>query len=209
MIRSKLHIASYVLSVILLIAIAVVLVKYYQRNKAVMVSNDIMQCNDDIVFGNPDAEIAVVMYGNYQCSHCLHFMKEELPSLLKQKYNGKEFKLIFRFIPFEFNKKARDAYETAMCVNKYGDYQKFHEMLLFDFSLIYSNEYQELLNYIMMHNEAIASAVANHEFENKINQNITFLKERNLKGTPIFIINQKVYRGSIPINEFQSILNSL
>ncbi len=205
----KIHGVSYGISAVLLVAIVIKLVTYYSEKKEYEVGDSVINNSDDIVFGDSDAEISVVMYGNYQCSHCIHFLKEELPILLNEDYNGKKMKLIYRLVPFSVNKKVWEAYETAMCVNKYGEFQKFHEMLLFDFSLIYTDEYSELLNYIMIHNEAIASAVANHEFEDKLNENVTFLKEMGITGTPVFIINKKVIKGSIPLEKFQSILNSL
>ncbi len=164
--------------------------------------------DSDIIFGSLDAGESIYMYGNYRCIHCVHFFNEVLPDIEKKIFSEGKINLRFRVIPLIKNKKSIDAYSAAISVSKYGEYDKFHQMLLFNFNLVYSKNYEDLLNYILEHNEAIAQDYMSGNNILEIHRNIEEFKKCGFTGTPVFIFRNNIFKGEISIKRIESILNS-
>ncbi|MBN2164945.1 MAG: thioredoxin domain-containing protein [Marinilabiliaceae bacterium] len=161
----------------------------------------------DIVIGNTNASINIYFFGNYKCSFCTTFLKEDLPKILNQ-WNDK-VKFTIKLIPYSNTKQESDALKMAIAVNKYGNYQPYHEVLLKDANIIFSNDFQDYLFEIMKYNEAIATFFNKDSLiENYLNENQKLLKKMGIKGTPTYIIGNKIIKGYISHNELTEIINN-
>ncbi len=208
---SKTHFISYIISFVVLTLLVLKLVTYFQGENPMKLSIDtkITQEANDIVFGNNAAEISIIMFGNYKCSHCISFFKETLPTLVGNKHNKSDVKVVLKLVPLSEKVNELNVYSDALCIYRYGEYEKFHEMLIYDFNLVNTIEYDDLMQYISQQNEAIASCRTNNNNKAYIHANKEILKELGVKSTPTFIIEDRVYKGNKTLKEFQDILNEV
>ncbi len=209
--KNKNHIYIYVVSLILLIVIAIksyeLLNKREKKSDVEVLSTDIeLRSKNDIIFGNPKAELSVIVFGNYSCKFCSKFFKEVLPNLL-QEYKD-EIKIVLKPVPFSNTKEEMDALLMALSVFKYGNYESFHELLLKDSNVIYDKNYQEYIIEIMNLNQAIADNFSDDETRLYIERNRSLFKDLKLKGTPTFIIDHKIISGYLNIDKFKEIINN-
>lgn len=210
--KNRIRIASYVLSAFLIILIGIKLFsliksKVLQPNKEIVA--DVVKMSDgDIIFGNKMADKSIFMYGNYQCSHCINFFNETMPKLEKDYLNSGKVNLVYKIVPLSTSKVVLDAYKAALCINEFGDFEKFHAMLLYDFNLVYTDEYTQLINEVMSKNEAIAQCIFDGEYDALTNNKKDFLKLK-MKGTPTFVIDDVMIQGNIAYSKFTPLIDYL
>ena len=69
--------------------------------------------NNDIVFGNRDAQVVLIEYSSPTCPHCSYYHKNFFPKLKAKYIDTNKIAYVFRF--FIFNKQDLDAASLAMC----------------------------------------------------------------------------------------------
>ena len=86
--------------------------------------------DDDPVKGNPDAEIIVVEFSDFQCPFCSRFFDQTLP-LIEQNYidTGK-IRFVYRDFPIDsLHPNARPAHVAAECADEQGKFWEYHDVL--------------------------------------------------------------------------------
>ncbi len=154
-------------------------------------------CNQnegDIIFGDFNASKSLIVYFDYNCSFCKRFFDTSYDRLNEKYIKTGRLKLILRLVCSIGDKQAKDAYQTAICYSKNGEYQTLHDLLMHQSTVIYTEEFRKLRDDIMYNNEAIAECVLGSE-NKEINQNIKQFLMLKAGGTPTFIINNKVIVG--------------
>ncbi len=208
--KYKLRFYLYLISCILLVVLGIMTYGYIndksENQKISFISDDFSLNNgDDIILGNKNAHTHIYMFGNYQCHYCVKFFKEELSFILK-RYDGK-VNVILKLVPFSNTKEEQDALKMAISVFKYGNYMPFHNLLLKDPKVIYSDQYQEYLMEIMNYNEAIAINFSDDKTADYIKENKQLFQDLEFKGTPAFVINKKIISGYIGLEDFNDLID--
>ncbi len=207
--KHKIQYFSYVISFVLLVLIVIKVCNIKDsKNKKIEVLSDTstFSSDGDIIFGDKSASIQIYLFANYKCPFCLKFFKEVLPEMLKE-YEG-EIKINFKPIPFSNSKEELDALLMAISVFKYGDYMPFHDLLLKDPDIIYSNLYKDYLIEIMNLNHAIATSFLDDKTVHYIQNNKKLFKDLKLKGTPAFIVKNKAVSGYLTFDEIKKMIDN-
>ena len=199
--RVLIQIISYSISLILLILISVKIYNHFSVKR--FVTKPISKKGSDIIFGNKDAKESIYLFGNYQCSHCKYFFKEDYPKLKKEILDSGKINLRVRFVPLSDNKSTLNVYSMSISIFKYGEYEKFHNMLLHNFNLAFTPEYEDLINNIMQDNEAIAQDYLSENNIADLENNRKEFKELKFKGTPTIIFRNRIYKGRPSIKELK------
>lgn len=84
---------------------------------------------DAPVLGDPNAQVGIVLFSDFECPFCAKFARETLPEL-KRKYvdTGKAF-LVFRHLPLPIHKNAQKAAEAAECGAQQGKFWDVHDAM--------------------------------------------------------------------------------
>ena len=83
--------------------------------------------SEDHVHGPETAEITLVEYGDYECSHCA-FAYPVVKRI--QQHFGKRIRLVFRNFPLtESHPNAEAAAETAEFAGAHGKFWEMHDLL--------------------------------------------------------------------------------
>jgi protein-disulfide isomerase len=88
----------------------------------------------DHILGNPDAEIIIVEYSDFECPFCKSFHQTMNQVMAEYGASGK-VAWVYRHFPLNFHKQAVPAAEASECVAKVGGNEKFWEYT----NLLYSN----------------------------------------------------------------------
>jgi protein-disulfide isomerase len=82
--------------------------------------------DQDVILGNPQAPLRIVVYSDYECEYCGGF-HDEL-TRLSAEY-GDRIAIVFRDLPLSFHTNAPEAAMAALCANEQGALEKYAEAL--------------------------------------------------------------------------------
>lgn len=169
--------------------------------------------------GRPDAPITVVEFANYQCPHCRTHALEVLPRILRDYVETGKVRYVFRDFPFKGAPTYRPvvrAGEAAACAADQGRYLEYHT-LLFRAQGQWGRYRGEALDRLFidyagqigLDREAFAACLASGEKERIVLEDLKAAEALNLNSTPTFFIGDKMYRGVLPYEEWQRLLDAL
>ena len=95
-------------------------------------------------------------------------------------------RLVVKLVDTREIREVMYAYQAAVCVNKYGTFDKFDELLTYNNEVIYSTEFKDLVDGYILKNEEIAECMLNHHdyaYLNRITSyNVCYTKLLRLKS---------------------------
>lgn len=160
----------------------------------------------DIVFGQDSASLKVFLFSSYNCSFCRKFFKNVYPELKKDFIDKGKVKLVLKPVELSRNKSIINSLQIAVCVNEYGNFEKLHQLLLAEPTVVYTPEFKIVIDELTEKDLFVAECMYGGKSEKYISNNLSTFLSLNLTGTPTFIINNKVYKGYKDYDRFKKIL---
>ncbi len=157
--------------------------------------NTIYQNDFDIVYGDESAALSIYVYSRYSCVFCRKFFKETFPKINEEYIISGKVKLIVKLVDFSNNSNIRNSQKTVICINQHGDIEKLNELLLLEPSVIYSAEFNEVVDEFIEKDIFVAECMLDGVVDNYLINNVKEFKNNQLTGTPSIVINNKVYKG--------------
>ncbi|PKP34731.1 MAG: hypothetical protein CVT98_10595 [Bacteroidetes bacterium HGW-Bacteroidetes-15] len=192
---SWIHAIVFAVSIILIGLIAIRLVNFYSEPKTSRLSELLEVRPLDIVFGSDTANITVFIYSSYSCSYCNLFFTEAFPLLKEEFIDSGKVKLIMRLTVKTNNVDLLNSLKTAVCINKYGNFEYLHQLLLNNNKVVYTTEFRNIIDEFIDKDIIVAECILGNEAEEYLLQNINDFEAFGMKGTPTFIIGNKIYAG--------------
>ena len=156
--------------------------------------------DNDIVLGNPDANVTIIQYSSPTCPHCASYHKQVFPNLRANYVATGKIRYVIR--EFIANKQDLDAVLLAKCS---GSAERFVTFLnvLYDRqnSWAFNKKYREILTNIGqlggVSAEKYAQCLADKEMvRDVLNSSKLLSSRRDFEGTPVFYINGEKYKGA-------------
>ncbi|MCG8578525.1 MAG: DsbA family protein, partial [Bacteroidales bacterium] len=142
-----------------LIVAGICALKNYNNAKLIDELNDKLE--SDIVLGDHKAQKNIILFFDYNCAYCKKFFKQVYPQLEKEYIETGKAKLTLRLICSGNDENALLANQTAICINKFGNFSKLHQLLLHQSNIIYSNQFQDLVEGYISANEFLGECILN------------------------------------------------
>jgi protein-disulfide isomerase len=199
-------------AIILLLSILVV-VGFYFGVMGLQVNNLQAQSNDNIVamiaslennsiipaLGNPDANITVIEFGDYQCIHCANFNKNH-KDLLTSNYNQTGIaKFLYKDFPINDQNDGMStlAARASYCAAEQDKYWAYHDEIFRNYDDRQDGKIQriDLDNYAKQVDIADINQFTNCLDSNKyldiVDENNELAQQLNITGTPTFVVYSK------------------
>lgn len=184
-----------------------VIVSACGENKSVnTLKNPIVERAEDVVLGNENAPATVFMYGSYHCNYCRYFFSRTYPELKKNFLDTDQVKMVIKWVDPSDNPQILRALQAASCISQYGTYEKFHELLLVNPDVIFTEDFTGLVDDIMMQNPEIEECIMSDPDFTYLRNNMKEFSNNDLTGTPTFVLNNHVYSGFISYENFVKLL---
>lgn len=178
--------------------------------------------DDDPVKGNPDAEIIVVEFSDFQCPFCSRFFDQTLP-LIEQNYidTGK-IKFVYRDFPIDsLHPNARPAHIAAECADEQGKFWEYHDIL---FSRV--NQWQSLPmsslgdNFVAFADELeldttnFIDCLQSESTAQEVHSDYLAGAQYGVTGTPAFFVGTEkdgfiLISGAQPYSTFERVIESI
>ncbi len=148
--------------------------------------------------GNPDGDVTVVEFFDFNCGYCKKAF-EEVQSLLK---DDKNVKVVFYDMPI-LGPSSLEMSKWALAAKKQGKYFEFHKDLMTHVGEKSEATLKEIADKAGLDVEKLMKDKASPEIEAELQTHLQMAQTLGIQGTPGFLINEKIYRGYIPYDAMQ------
>ena len=170
--------------------------------------------NNDFFIGNNDAPITIIEYASMSCSHCADFHNDTLEDLKTEYIDTGKVRFVFRDFPFNYPALAGSM--IMRCVPEDVRYQYMNALYKLQNSWIRREhkdtrlELYKIMQSGGMQQEDFDACLSNIDLENDLLEGVmNAQREFNIRSTPSFIINGKLYSGNKTIKEFRQIIDKI
>jgi len=151
------------------------------------------------VVGNPDGDVTVVEFFDYNCGYCKKAFTE-IQNLMKDDKNAK---IVLYDMPI-LGPESMEASRWSLAAKKQGKYFEYHAALMEHQGAKDEAAYKKLAEDLGMDADKLAKDKADPAIDAEIKKHLDVAMGLGIQGTPGFLINEKIYRGYIPYDVMQN-----
>lgn len=156
-------------------------------NKAISKNaKEIFNAPTSPVIGNPNGDVTIVEFMDYQCGHC-KAMNSVVDSLIKSDPN---LRVVYKEFPI-FGPTSELAAKAALAAQKQGKFQALHDALMSDDNPLSQAEVMKLAQSAGIDTTKLTAAMNDAGVEKELKNNLFLAQEMHLEGTPAIIVGNR------------------
>ena len=165
-----------------------------KRETAVVAQADeLYRQADDPVAGNPDGDVTLVEFFDYNCGWC----KRGMPEVLALVESDKNLRLVLKEFPI-FGGDSDYAAMAALASRAQGKYWDFHLALFSHEGKLTAANVDEIAKDIGIDVDRMKADMKSPEIAAILKRNHELAQSRAINGTPAFVIDKTVVPGYLP-----------
>lgn len=154
--------------------------------------------------GKDGAPIIIVEFTDFQCPFCSR-AQATLDKIFTD-YPDK-VQLIFKDLPLDFHKQAKDAHLAAQCANEQGKFWEYHDILFKNQNQLFPDKLKEYATQLNLDMDKFNKCFEERKYEKYIDDNLTQAQNLGITGTPTFFVNGRIIKGAQPYENFKQIID--
>ena len=176
--------------------------------------------DDDPVRGNPNAEITIIEFSDFQCPFCAKFHSQTLPLLMKNYIETGKVKFVYRDFPITgIHPNAIPTALASECADEQGKFWEYHDMIFQnqgqwkDLELSQTvNLFKQYASELKLNGDEFGTCLDSGKYLYEVNNDYQEGQRYGVTGTPGFFVgNEKIgftkIIGAQPFSTFQKILD--
>ena len=172
-----------------------------QRNTVLQASADqLFRSPHDHVAGNPQGDVTIVEFFDYNCGWCKKSFNEVVQLIEKDK----NLRVVLKEFPI-FGGDSDYAAMAAIAARKQGKYWELHSALFSHEGKVTAETVDELAKQVGLDLEKLKADMKLPEVAQIISDNHTLAQSLAISGTPAFIVDDKVSPGYLPADGLAAI----
>lgn len=162
-----------------------------------------MANNANIPFmGSDKPKVTIIEFFDYNCGYCKKSL-DAITELLRSEF---DLKVSFREYPI-LSPSSRTAAKAALAARKQGKYFALHSALMSMQGNLNEDKIFQAASNLKIDINKLKKDMNNIDIENILQENEDLARKLNIRGTPTFIINGKLYAGALELNKLKTIIN--
>ncbi len=156
------------------------------------------------VRGKPDARVTIVEFADFQCPYC-----REAEDTLKiiTGMHPNDVRVVFRQLPLaSIHPNALIAARAGVCADQQHLFWPMHDAMYGNQEALGEAGLKETAKRLGLDNEAFASCLAAEDTAKSIFSDVKAADELNVISTPFFFINGRPVKGSVPVDQFETVV---
>lgn len=168
----------------------------------------------DVILGNADAPVSIVVYADFQCPYCVSFFDETEKQLRTAYVETGKAKIAYRHFPLtQIHPAAVPAAEASECAKDQGKFWEFHDAL-------YTSEtsavqettlnaalYSKIASDLGLDTGKFASCVSARTHKDFVAAQASEATAKyGVNSTPTIFVNDQKVEGAYPFSTFQEII---
>jgi len=154
--------------------------------------------NNAPVFGNPNGDVTVVEFFDYNCPYC----KRAVGPVNQLLANDKGIRLVFREWPI-LGPGSVFAARAALAARKQSRYEEFHKALMSTDGRVDENSTLAVAIDLGIDIKKLKQDMSAPEIDEHINKSMDLANSLKMNGTPTFLIGDQLAPGLIPLNQLR------
>jgi protein-disulfide isomerase len=154
--------------------------------------------------GPASAPVTVVEFSDFHCPFC-RSVQPTLNALLEKYPN--DVRLVYRHLPLDdIHPNARRAAEASWCANEQEKFWPFHDRLYAGGADASDATLARLATDAGLDVKAFDACLASDRAKAPVQQDVDEAVRHGISGTPGFLINGRLFSGSLPLNTFVEVI---
>jgi protein-disulfide isomerase len=150
------------------------------------------------IVGNAKGDVTVVEFYDYQCGYC-KMSEVAIEKLLKE---DKNVKFIYKDFPI-LGPASVDASKASFASMKQDRFMKFHNALMNKKDHVSDELITKTAKEVGLDVEKLKKDMTDPAIQKMIDENLELGSEVGVRGTPMFIINDKIYPGALQFDQLK------
>lgn len=153
------------------------------------------------VVGNPQGDVTIVEFFDYQCGYC----KRVFPALMKTVKNDGNVRLALKEFPI-LGPQSRFAAEASLASREQGKYRAFHMALMVVRGKLTEAKVMAVARSVGIDTGKLRKDMRATKIQTAIELNFKLADALGIRGTPAFIIGDRLVPGAISIETLRDLI---
>jgi protein-disulfide isomerase len=154
------------------------------------------------VGGNPRGDVSVVEFFDYRCPYC----KQVQPSLEKMLQQDSQLRLVYKEFPI-LGPASVTAARAALAARAQGKYDQFHKAMMEAHGAVTDDTVYRVAGSVGLDIDKLKRDMAAPEVSQALKTNLKLADALGIRGTPAFIIGDKVVPGAIDLDALKGMVS--
>ena len=155
-----------------------------RAQKAILTNaNDLFNAKYTPIAGNPNGDVNVVEFFDYQCIHC----RDMTPIVDKLLGADKNIRFIFKELPI-FGAESQNAAKAALAAKNQGKYMEMHDALMNAGKPLTNDKVMAAAKSVGLDTDQLAKDMKSKAIDEELNNNFKLAQSLGVMGTPAFIV---------------------
>ena len=161
----------------------------------------IVNTSNGMYSGNLESKNVIIEFFDYNCSYC----KKAHQDILKIEKNKKNVKVIYKNFPI-LSENSKKLAEIALLIAKDNNekFIKFHNLIMSKKGLLNKNQLKDILDDLGYDQGKLKNNLNSEYIKSQLLKDRELAEKLSLRGTPAFIVNDKLFFGYIGYDELVS-----
>ena len=161
----------------------------------------IVNTSNGMYSGNLESKNVIIEFFDYNCSYC----KKAHQDILKIEKNKKNVKVIYKNFPI-LSENSKKLAEIALFIAKDNNekFIKFHNLIMSKKGLLNKNQLKDILDDLGYDQGKLKKNLNSEYIKSQLLKDRELAEKLSLRGTPAFIVNDKLFFGYIGYDELVS-----
>jgi protein-disulfide isomerase len=148
--------------------------------------------------GNPDGDVTIVEFFDYKCGYC----RSTHPVTQRLLEEDKNIRIIHKQFPI-LGHVSMQAARYALSARNQGKYEAMHNKLMDGNTQLELENLPQLAQEAGLDMDKLSKDLMSQDIINEIRLNLELAQKLSIRGTPAFIIGDKLYPGSMNLDGFK------
>jgi protein-disulfide isomerase len=154
-------------------------------------AGEIYRQPDASVAGNPDGDITVVEFFDYNCGYC----KRGLLDIVKLVESDPKVRVVFKELPI-LSKGSEEASRVALAARKQGKYWELHRAMLSSKGQLNEASTLQIAEKLGLDVAKLKADMASPEVKAEVEKSEALAKKMGVNGTPHFLVGDRAIAGA-------------
>lgn len=164
--------------------------------------SEIYSDQDSPTIGNPQGDVSVVVFFDYNCGHC----RTTLPNLASLTTTDKSVRIIYKEFPI-MSPQSELVARAALAAGRQGKYLEFHKSLL-ETDAVGEEAVKLITEKLNLNSEQLQKDMNDAKIAEVLSRNARLATSLEIAGTPAYIIGDQIIPGAIDTDSLSQIITS-
>ena len=155
------------------------------------------------IAGNPDGDVTVVEFFDYNCGYC----KRTWPAIRSYLEKDKNIKIVFKEFPI-LGESSKLAARVALAAHEQGKYFEFHNAMMEQRSRVTEENVMKTAAKIGLDVDRLQKDMKDPSIDEQLSRVSLIARSLDIRGTPAMIVGQEVIKGAVTLEELSDIIRN-